>query len=68
MLLLCGLLVATLFMGAYDDDAFGFAQGAYMVFLIAFLSGMLVLLLEYVEGLSPHTKISPHIYLSVPPQ
>ena len=45
MLLLCGLLVATLFTGAYDDAAFGFSQGAYMVFLIAFLGGMLVLLL-----------------------
>ena len=43
MLLLCGLLVATLFTGAYDDAAFGFSQGAYMVFLIAFLGGMLVL-------------------------
>ncbi|MET0418946.1 MAG: hypothetical protein ABW022_23270, partial [Actinoplanes sp.] len=45
MLVLCGLLVSTLFTGAYDAAAFGFSQGGYQAFLIAFLGGLLVLLL-----------------------
>jgi hypothetical protein len=45
VLLLCGLLAFTLFTGAYDRSAFGFSAGAYRVFLIAFLGGLLILLL-----------------------
>ena len=60
MLLLCGLLVATLFTGAYDDAAFGFSQGAYMVFLIAFLGGMLVLLLATAVPLK-HVRLASNM-------
>jgi hypothetical protein len=45
MLVLCGLLAFTLFTGAYDAAAFGFSQGVYRAFLIAYLGGLLVLLL-----------------------
>ena len=45
MLVLCGLLAFTLFTGAYDAAAFGFSQGGYRAFLIAYLGGLLVLLL-----------------------
>jgi Peptidase family M23 len=45
MLVLSGLLASTLFTGAYDAAAFGFSQGAHRAFLIAFLGGLLVLLL-----------------------
>jgi hypothetical protein len=45
MLLLCRFLTATLFTGTYDRSAFGFSAGAYRVFLIAFLGGLVVLLL-----------------------
>jgi hypothetical protein len=37
LLVLCGLLASTLFTGAYDAAAFGFGQGTYRAFLIAFL-------------------------------
>ena len=60
MLLLCGLLVATLFTGAYDEAAFGFSQGAYMVFLIAFLGGMLVLLLAAAVPLK-HVRLASNM-------
>jgi hypothetical protein len=42
MLVLCGLLAFTLFTGAYDAAAFGFSQGGYRAFLIAYLGGLLV--------------------------
>jgi hypothetical protein len=45
VLLLCGLLTATLFTGTYDRSAFGFSAGTYWVFLIAFLGGLLIFLL-----------------------
>jgi hypothetical protein len=45
MLVLCGLLAFTLFTGAYDAAAFGFSHGGYRAFLIAYLGGLLVLLL-----------------------
>lgn len=45
MLVLCGLLASTLFTGAYAAAAFGFAPSIYRVFLIAFVGGLVVLLL-----------------------
>ena len=45
MLMLCTLLAFTMFTGAYDAAAFGFSQGTYRAFVIAFLGGLLVLLL-----------------------
>jgi hypothetical protein len=45
VLLLCGLLVATLFSGAYDAVAFGFSPGAERIFQICFVGGLLILLL-----------------------
>jgi hypothetical protein len=45
MLVLSGLLASTLFTGPYDAAAAGFSQSGYRAFLIAFLGGLLVLLL-----------------------
>jgi len=45
MLMLCTLLAFTMFTGAYDAAAFGFSQGTYRAFVIAFFGGLLVLLL-----------------------
>jgi Peptidase family M23 len=45
VLLLCGLLFATLFSGAYDAVAFGFSPGVQRVFQVCFVGGLVVLLL-----------------------
>jgi hypothetical protein len=45
ILLLCGFLTATLFTGTYDRAAFDFSIATYRVFLIAFLGGLVALLL-----------------------
>jgi len=60
VLLLCGLLVATLFTGAYDAVAFGFSPGAYRAIQIGFVGGLLVLLLAAVFPLK-HLRVASNL-------
>jgi Peptidase family M23 len=62
MLVLCGLLAATLFTGAYDPTAFDFSTGGYRVVLIAFLGGLLVLLLAAAIPLK-HVRAASNLLL-----
>ena len=60
VLLLCGLLASTLFTGAYDASALGFSDGAYKAFQIAFLGGLLVLLLAAAIPLK-HVRLASNL-------
>lgn len=62
MLVLCGLLASTLFTGAYDAAAFGFGQGTYRAFLIAFLGGLVVLLLVAAVPLK-HVRMASNLLM-----
>jgi Ni/Co efflux regulator RcnB len=62
MLVLCGLLASTLFTGAYDAAAFGFGQGTHRAFLIAFLGGLVVLLLVAAVPLK-HVRMASNLLM-----
>jgi peptidase M23-like protein len=60
VLLLCGLLVASLFTGAYDAVAFGFSPGADRALQIGFVGGLLVLLLAAAFPLK-HVRVASNL-------
>ena len=60
VLLLCGLLVSTLFTGAYDPVAFGFSLDAHRFIQISFLGGLLVLLLAAAVPLK-HVRVASNL-------
>jgi hypothetical protein len=60
VLLLCGLLVATLFTGAYAAVAFDFTPGAEQAFQIGFVCGALILLLTAAVPLK-HVRVASNL-------
>ena len=60
MLLVCILLTSTLFTGAYDAAALDFSKGAHRAFRIAFLGGLLVLLLAAAVPLK-HVRLASNL-------
>ena len=60
VLLVCVLLASTLFTGAYDAAALDFSKGAHRAFQIAFLGGLLVLLLAAVVPLK-HVRLASNL-------
>jgi hypothetical protein len=60
VLVLCALLACTMFTGTYDGVAFGFSQGAYRGFQIAFLGGLLILLLIAAAPLK-HVRLASNL-------
>jgi hypothetical protein len=62
MLLLCVLLACTMFTGAYDAAAFGFSQGIYWAIVIAFLGGLIVLVLAAAVPLK-HVRVASNLLM-----
>jgi Peptidase family M23 len=60
VLLVCVLLACTLLTGAYDAGALDFSKGAHLAFQIAFLGGLLVLLLAAVLPLK-HVRLATNL-------
>jgi hypothetical protein len=62
MLVLCVLLACTMFTGTYDAAAFGFSQGIYRAIVIAFLGGLIVLLLAAAVPLK-HVRVASNLLM-----
>jgi Peptidase family M23 len=62
MLLLCVLLACTMFTGAYDAAAFGSSQGIYWAIVIAFLGGLIVLVLAAAVPLK-HVRVASNLLM-----